>query len=251
MRRPASGRTYPAAFRARRRGDAAFTLIELIVAMAIMAIAIGLTVGFIIGLQQQQVNVDATVSGAREAQLASQEVVQYLRAAATPVGLAETATQASFPAYIGSGTSGGPPATVQITVSYISGTGVGTGIAGEGRLQVTFQGSSSSRVATTYYVLAPNASTPIFTYERYNPSAPGQLQAMAAPIPATDQCALNQIVAIVFDVSFFAGPPDAQSRGYALDTASTDDTTIYLRNTGSVYGSTTTTWVPPTGGCVL
>jgi prepilin-type N-terminal cleavage/methylation domain-containing protein len=244
---------------ARRRGDAGFSLVELVVALAVMAVVVGLTVGFIIGLEQQQVNVDATVAGSRQAQLAAQEVVQYLRAAATPTagaGVTETSTEAMFPAYIGSGVTGSPaPSTAELTVQYVPGTGAGSDVSGEGRLQVTFQGSKSSRVVDTFYVLAPNLSTrppytPIFRYESYDPNNPGQLHYMAMPAGGiTQQCALSQIVAIEIDASFFAGPSDTPTRGYAVDTASTVDTTIFLRNTKSVYGSTTTTWVPPPGGC--
>ena len=71
---------------ARRDGDAGFTLIELIVTMAILLMVTVITSGLIIGFQQQNQNVGATVNGSRQAQIAGTALIQYLRAAVQIAG---------------------------------------------------------------------------------------------------------------------------------------------------------------------
>jgi len=238
--------------RGRADSDTGFTLVEIIITMLVLTVVFGITMGLIIGLRQQQVNLSATVAGANQSELASQEVVQYLRAASSPPsGAIETPSSFSFPAYIGA-SSGLLPESVTITATYTAGV---VGPTGTGTLAITFTGQPVSgpvltRKVATYFVLAPtSAATPIFTYYEYaTGGTPGTLQAISmtgSPLQMENAC-LGDIVAVKVDASFFAGPQDTPTRGYAADTATTIQTTVYLRNSSLVYGSTTTAPPSPT-----
>jgi prepilin-type N-terminal cleavage/methylation domain-containing protein len=212
--------------RSRHGGEAAgFTLVELAVCLLLMGIVTALTVGLTEGLEQQQTNVTDTVNGARQSQFAAEEVIQYLRAATIPTGVTETSTEAIFPALVGDASgSNTTPVSVTITLKYLPSTS---------QLQVQFAGTAKTRVFDTYDVIG---TTGIFTYYEYG--SDGALVPMTAPFSA--QCALNQIVAIGIDVSFLAGPSNSPPRTGSADLATTLDTTVFLRNTKLVYGSTTT-----------
>jgi prepilin-type N-terminal cleavage/methylation domain-containing protein len=229
--------------RMRGTSEAGFTLVELVVTMLILSIVFGITMGLIIGLKQQQVNLSATAAGLSESQLASQEVVQYLRAASSPVsGSAETATGFVLPAYIGSSISPTIMTPQSVTISAQYATGAVGGLTGTGTLDITFTGGAFSRKIATYFVLSPNLSTPMFTYYQYNPTSPGALQSIPlsgtpAEVPSAE---LPDIVAVGINASFFAGPQDLPTRGYAIDISTTVNTTVFLRNSNLVFGSTTT-----------
>lgn len=240
----------------RRAPDDGFSLVELSVTLIITGIIFGLTFGLIIGLQQQQLNIRATVAGSQQSQLASQEVVQYLRAGASPpAGTTESTTSVTLPAYVGTAVGAQNPQSATVQVTYAAGKA--GSLVGTGTLDVTFTGQPVSgpvivRKIATYFVLAPNAATPIFTYYEYAPTgAPGTLLKMAS-VPITQTCALQKIVAVGVNVSFFAGPQATPTRGYAGDIATTLHTTVFLRNTSLIFGSTTTTSTSttlPAGGC--
>ena len=248
--------------RRRMRGasDAGFTLIELIITMLILSIVFGITMGLIIGLKQQQINLSATVAGASQSQLASQEVVQYLRAASSPVsGSLETDNGFVLPAYIGASTNPSVIAPQSVTISAQYTIGHAGGLTGTGTLDITFTGGAISRKIATYFVLSPATvpPTPMFTYYEYNPASPGSLEMIpwvvgSNPLQINNLC-LPDIVAVQIDASFFAGPQDLQTRGYAIDIATTVNTTVYLRNSNLVFGSTTvapsTTTTVPVGSC--
>ena len=231
------------------------TLVELMVTIAVTGVVIGIAVGFIVGVQQQQLNVHATEAAAQQSELASQ-LVSYLRAAATPVaGTTETPTNVTVPAYIGTPVGASSPESVTVQILYKPGQpGV---LAGTGTLSVIFTGQPPTgppkvRTVAVYDVLAPNAGS-IFTYYEYAPSgSPGVLQQMPV-VPITQTCALQKIVAVGIDVSFWGpGAGNLPSHGYAADIAATLDTTIFLRNTSFIFGSTTTavtTTTLPAGGC--
>jgi prepilin-type N-terminal cleavage/methylation domain-containing protein len=248
-------------YRMRRAPEAGFTLVELIVTMLILSIVFGITMGLIIGLKQQQVNLSATVAGANQSQLASQEVIQYLRAASSPVsGSAETANGFVLPAYIGQSTNPLAIAPQSVTVSAQYTTGHPGGLTGTGSLEITFTGGAITRQIATYYVLAPATNTPMFSYWMYNPASPGNLQmipwVVTTPVtnpPQINNACLSDIVAVEINASFFAGPQDLPTRGYAIDIATTVNTTVFLRNSNLVFGSTTVaptvTTAPPVPAC--
>lgn len=183
----------------RRVGDAGFTLIELIVTMAIMALVMVIASGLIIGFQQQTQNVGATVNGARQAQIAGTALIQYLRAAIqiagspplqpgspTPTILNPTAAIANAgPNSLGVVANVGTPSCLSpapwtscetpvltpIYAYYTAGTHslpTGTGV-----LQVQFGcgpvyggcASGVTHVVSTFFVLSPSAQ--IFTYYMY------------------------------------------------------------------------------------
>lgn len=257
-----------------RRGDVGFTMIELIVTMSILILVMGIATGFIIGFQNQSTNVGGTVNGARQAQLASTALVQYLRATiqiagdppitsggsvnTTPVIANAGADNLGVVADVGTATDSETPTLTAIYASYVAG---GTGLpTGTGRLLVTFGcgtttppttssttgcNSNGTKTVTTFYVLAP--SQPIFTYYEYTPApytsppntsnVQGSIEAL--PSGFGSSC-LDNIVAIGINASFFAGPEAVPTRGYAGDIATTLNTIVYLHNTVA-YGTSPTT----------
>lgn len=245
--------------------SAGFSLVELTVTLAIMAIVVTLTVGLIVGLQKEQVNVNSTITGARQSQLASSEVVQYLRAAATPISASvsppspaypswfsgsysETDTSLELPVWIGVQTAPSTPNVDILQLTYQSSCTPACP-AGAGELKVTIIGDTGkSRTLATYAVVAP--STPIFTYYSYAPNT-GDTQPMAVPAGGiTANCALVQIVAVSINLSMFASGSHADTSPFAADLATTLQTTVYLRNADATFGSTTTSTTIPPGGCV-
>lgn len=250
------------AFRRARRSDGGFSLVELTVTLVIMAVVVGLTVGMIVGLQQEQVNVNNTVTGARQSQLASQEVVQYLRAASTPLsgypswftgGYTETSSSLEMPVFVGDQSSPGSTPNVDVMRLTYNGSCTPKCPAGAGELQVTLMGAKASRTVATYYVVAPAANQAIFTYYSYvyvKGATTGATQVMSMPPGGiTEDCALIQIVAVSIDVSLFASGTHQLVSAYAADLATTLQTTIYLRNADDTFSSTTTSVVTPPGGC--
>lgn len=249
-----------AAIRRAGRSDAGFSLVEMTVTLVIMAVVVGLTVGMIVGLQQEQVNVNSTVTGARQSQLASEEVVQYLRAASTPLtgypswftgSYTETGSTLEMPVFVGDQSSPGSTPNVDVMqLTYVSSCNPKCP-GGAGELQVTITGAHGSRTVASYYVVAPAAGKPIFTYYSYVYNSKGQTtgatQTMGVPI--TENCALGQIVAVSIDVSLFASGAHQLVSAYAADLATTLQTTIYLRNADDTFTSTTTPVVTPPGGC--
>jgi prepilin-type N-terminal cleavage/methylation domain-containing protein len=61
--------------------EAGFTLIELMVTLAVLALIVGLLMGFIVELVQQSTNVRETMLGVEQDQIAGEGLVQYLHAA--------------------------------------------------------------------------------------------------------------------------------------------------------------------------
>jgi prepilin-type N-terminal cleavage/methylation domain-containing protein len=261
----AAGRARAAAVR--RGVDAGFSLIELIVTMAVMALVMVIASALIIGFQQQTQNVAATVNGARQAQIASTALIQYLRAAiqiagsppltgsslttlnTTPLAANASANSLGVIADVGTATAGETPTLTPIYATYTAGTG--SLPTGTGTLAVQFgcnaaQGCASgvTHIVTTFFVLSP--SQPIFTYYKYSPapySSPpdttnveGSLVAIPFVGSSIPAASLSSIVAVGIDVSFFAGPEDLPTRGYAADIATSLNTTVYLHNTVD-YGS--------------
>ena len=236
----------PRRWRAAGALERGFTVIEVTVTLAVLAIVFGLTFGLIVGLQQQQVNLRATILGAQQAQQAGVELVSYLRAAGAvnPNGVATGATDNSIvvSAYTGTPAGDTQPQQALITVTYAT---TGSILPGTGVLDVTFKGTAGhqySRTIASYYVLSP--TNPIFTYYEYNPDGSGGLVKMSTHNGSgVSTACLPYIVAIGINVSFFAGPHDTPTRGYAADVATTLQTEIFLRNVSQIYGSTTTTTV--------
>jgi prepilin-type N-terminal cleavage/methylation domain-containing protein len=250
----------------RRGGDAGFTLIELVVTMAILLVIMAIMSAFMVGFQQQNENVGSTVNGSRQAQIAGTALIQYLRAAVqiagsppltgspTPTTLNTTpllanagTNQLGIVADVGTPTAAETPTLTPIYVTYTPGTRPLP--YGTGTLTVQFGYGSTVRIVKTFYVLAP--STPIFTYYAYtsapytSPPNTTNVQGTIAPIPSASLSAcLSSIVAVGIDATFFAGPRAVPTRGYAADVATTLNTVVYLHNT-IAYGvpATTTTTV--------
>ncbi len=222
--------------RGRRGADDGMTLVELTVTLAILGVVFGITFGLIIGIEQQQVNTLDTINGSQQEQIASQEVIQYLRAAVTP-STAAVLTSSTLTLPVLSGEPSGTNTFYQdaVTMTYQVGKTNDTGT-----LKVTYQShSGTSRILGTYYVLAPTGS--IFTYYDYIPGQSGSLQAMAFQGGSIPSCAYWKIAAVGINVSFFANPEDLPTRGYAADIATTLSTTVFLRNSDGFLGDTTTT----------
>ncbi len=264
-------RSHGRAERIRQGGDAGFTLIELIVTMAIMLVIMAVMSAFMVGFQQQNENVGATVNGARQAQIAGTALIQYLRATVQIVGsppingtcrspttlnttpvLANAGTNSlGVVADVGTPAAAETPTLTPVYVTYTPGTRplpYGTGTLS---VQFGYNGGTGCtvRVVKTFYMLAP--STPIFTYYAYtsapytSPPNTTNLQGTIAPIPSGSLSAcLSSIVAIGIDATFFAGPRAVPTHGYAADVATTLNTIVYLHNT-IAYGlpATTTTTV--------
>ncbi|HEV8063882.1 MAG TPA: type II secretion system protein, partial [Acidimicrobiales bacterium] len=69
---------------ARRRsahGEEGFTLLEMVVTMAILAVVVALTSGLIIGFSQQTADVNDSIQGVQEAREAAVSFIGYLRGA--------------------------------------------------------------------------------------------------------------------------------------------------------------------------
>lgn len=253
----------------RRGQEAGFTIVELTITMVIMAIVSAITFGLFVGIEQQSVNVNASINGARQAQLAGTSLIQYLRTAVQiagnpplsgtpPTTLTPAVAANAMPGSIGVvsdvGNSGG--ATPNLTPIYATFTaGTGHLPTGTGTLAVTIGFGSSTRTVKTFNVLSPSAGHPLFTYYVYTsppftaPPNTTNLQGDIEPLSSgfSASC-LPLIVAIGVNVSFFAGPEDTPTRGYAADVATTVSTIIYLHNSVS-YGSPTTTTLPTETGC--
>ncbi len=258
----------------RRGGDAGFTMIELIVTMAIMLVIMGIMSAFMVGFQQQNENVGSTVNGSRQAQIAGTALIQYLRAAVqiagsppingtcsspttlntTPVVANAGTNSLAVVADVGTPTATETPTLTPIYVTYTPGTRplpYGTGTLS---VQFGYAGGTGCtvRVVKTFYILAP--STPIFTYYGYtsapytSPPNTTNVQGTIAPIPSGSLSAcLSSIVAIGIDATFFAGPRAVPTRGYAADVATTLNTTVYLHNTVAYGVPATTTSTVVTG----
>jgi prepilin-type N-terminal cleavage/methylation domain-containing protein len=231
--------------RARRASsDQGFTLVELSVTMLILAIVMGLCLTLFVGLQQSQVNERASIEGEEAAQLATQQLVQYMQASTSPIpgtnvptGTTETSTQFVLPAYLGTTASGAPAVTTTITATVTPCTTQCAHNADE--LTVMFVGTTHSVTVSTYYLLAP--ASPVFVYEQYNTTTGGPaLQPMTTPV--TNPACMKRIVAVQLDASFLAGPGDTPTHAGGGEIATTLLTTIFIRNAPLVYGATT---VPP------
>lgn len=255
-RRATSGR------RPRRPADGGFTLIELTVTMAVLLVVTSITFGMIVGIEQQNENVQATIGGARQSQIAGTALVQYLRAAVqiagsppvvngtpqtvnTPASTANaTSTNLGVVTYTGNPSNGASPTLVPVYATYTAG-GVTSQQLGTGKLTVVFGYGTSTETVKTFDVLAPAANAPIFTYYEYTPppygtsNPQGSLQALSSGALSQTSCLAN-IVAIGIDVSFLAGPGVLPTRGYAADVATTLDTTVFLHN-ATYYGTSPTT----------
>ncbi len=234
--------------------------------MAVLLVVTGITFGMLVGIQQQNVNVQATINGARQAQLASTSLVQYLRAAVqiaatTPVTVTGTSPNLVYSVntppstanatsqklgvvtYTGDPTGGAAPTLVPVYATYTAGP-VTRQQVGTGKLAVVFGFGTSTYTVKTFDILAPGANNPIFTYYEYtappygsgNPE--GTLHQLSSAALALATC-LSNIVAVRLNITVLAGPGATPTRGYAADVASNVNTLIYLHN-ATYYG------VPPT-----
>ena len=233
--------------------DDGLSIIELSITLVVLAVVAALTFTLLVGLQQQQQNQTATVNGARDAQFAVQEVVQYLQAAASPVpgtnvpsGTQESATSLVLPAVLGNSPNAAPGATTTVTAAIKVCTNQCP--KGVDELTVTFQGNSGTKKSVgiaAYYLLAPR--TPVFTYEMYPSTGGPALQAMTMPV--TQTACLERIVAVKLNASFLAGPlnPRTVDGGAAVPT--TVNETVYVKNSDLVYGANAPVPPLPQGGC--
>jgi prepilin-type N-terminal cleavage/methylation domain-containing protein len=234
----------------RWQDDAGFSLLELVTALAILLVVVGLTVGLIVGLQQQEQGVVATIGGSQQSQLAAQDILEYLGAASSinpgDVAAGASADSLTVESYIGNAgepSGDGAPVTdsAQIQIVYTGGGGP----SGTGRLTVTYTGLSSTGVpngdadtVSTYAVLAPPNNSPIFTYYEYAATPPSTTVLTA---PVTGGCD-SKVIAIGINLSFLPGQSGDATHGYASDIPTTLDTVVFP---GNISGSTGSTGAAP------
>jgi prepilin-type N-terminal cleavage/methylation domain-containing protein len=264
-----------------RRADGGFTLIELSVTMAILLVVTSITFGLIVGIEQQNTNVQATIGGARQAQIASTALVQYLRAAVqiaasppvvlvgSPTPVQEINTPASTTnatssslgvvTYTGNPSNGVSPTLVPVYAAYTAGAPNHGFDVGTGKLSVTFGYGTSTQTVKTFDVVAPSPTScvtacvpQIFTYYEYTPppygsgNPQGSLQALSSGALGQTNCLAN-IVAVRLQAIFLAGPGATPTRGFAADVATDLNTLIFLHNATDYGISPTTTTVAVTG----
>lgn len=240
----------PALERLRRleRGDEGYNLTEMLVTLIVIAIAMALAGGLIVGFNQQTTNIGDSVTAVRQTSEAETALVQYLRGATqvlatspssanAPVVTNQATNADNLTLYVSEGfnatsttANGLAPFTAgssEVCVQWVAGVGP----RGDAQFNVTYDcGQSNQRTVATYY--AYNAQTfPVFTYYKY---AGTDLQALTEPVPA---CAMNEIVAVGVHVTFLAGP-QVPAGGFAADLPTTLDTTVFLHGAG--LGTTTT-----------
>jgi prepilin-type N-terminal cleavage/methylation domain-containing protein len=242
--------------RTRSVDDGGFSLIELVITLLVLSVILVLTFTLLVGIQQQQQNQSATVNGARNAQIAEQQIVQYLQAAVSPdpgvnvpSGTQETATNLVLPAELGTSANAqgqAPPGvTTTLTASVVPCTGQCPPRVDE--LAVSFKGDGTPNGTlkiAAYYLLAP--STPLFTYEMYSDTK-GDLAAMQMPV--TQTACLQRIVAVKINASFLAGPVNARTLDGGAVVATTMRETVYVKNADLVYGAANPVLPLPAAGC--
>jgi prepilin-type N-terminal cleavage/methylation domain-containing protein len=242
--------------RVRGAGEQGFTLVELLAALAILGIAMGLLSGLIIGISEQTSADQYSVQALSQTQLAGETLVQYLRGA-TEI-LPASPSPAGSP--VAANTSTGPTdLTIVASEGYNDSTYTSYQttvcaqwlIPSSGQVDAVFDvtfdcGTSTQRTVASYYALAGQTQA-VFTYYEYSTTT-GLLTPLPVqnPVPA---CAIGEIVAVGIHVTFASGPQRAVG-GYAGDEATSLDTTVYLRGDGLVgTGGSTTTTTSTTTAC--
>jgi len=234
--------------RAAGRGDAGFTFIEMLVAMAVLAIIVPVIYGLIGNLSQQSVDLHDTMLGLKQDQTAGNALLEYLHGAVTVLpGSTPTTLIASVEAGYNTTTSTQDIATLEAQLVPPSGSNADASFV----VSITPQGGTPHPVGT-YYVV--NTADP-FTYYYYasvgatEPSCGSSTPTTTTnPPDATGQelvgtydpcAALGNVVAVGVDVTFLAGP-QKPLQGFQAIQPTTFQTTVYLQNANAPAPTTAT-----------
>jgi len=239
--------------RCRRRGrhhgdDSGFTLVEMLVTMAVMAIIVPVIYGLIGNLSQQSVDLHDTMLGLQQDQTAGNSLLEYLHGAVTVLpGSTPTTLIATIEAGFNTTTGTQGIATLEAQLLPPSGTNADASFV----VSITPQGGTPAPVGT-YYVV--NTADP-FTYYYYAtagataPSCGGSTPTTTTNPPdgtgqelvgTYDPCAvLGNIVAVGVDVTFLAGP-QKPLQGFQAIQPTTFQTTVYLQNANAPAPTTAT-----------
>jgi hypothetical protein len=245
------------------------TLVELVIAILVLALLVPSTYLVARNLTQQSTNIGDTVVGVQQNQTAGRVLYPYLRAATTVLGPG---------AVSGAGSSGSGPTQLVATVNL--GFDKANAIINHATLVSTLvppaaPGMDATLVTTitpaqgqshaigTYYAEPVASGGSIFTYYYYNGGqCPGTTttsttSAVSGPsgcssftgvhslsqLPPSIQ--YTQIVAVSINVTFLAGP-NKPVLGYGGVHSSVFDTTVYLENaTGTIAPETATSILTP------
>jgi prepilin-type N-terminal cleavage/methylation domain-containing protein len=239
-----------------RTGEQGFTLVELLAALAILGIAMGLLSGLIVGISEQTSADQYSVQALSQTQLAGETLVQYLRgateilptspsSAGSPVVTNASTDSTDLTIVTNEGYNDSTYTSYQTTVCAQWHSATSGQV--DAVFDVTFDcGTSTQRTVAAYYALASQTQA-VFTYYGYSTTT-GLLTPLAVqtPVPA---CAIGEIVAVGIHVTFASGPQRAVG-GYSGDEATSLDTTVYLRGDGLVgTGGSTTTTTSTTTAC--
>ncbi|MDA8291340.1 MAG: prepilin-type N-terminal cleavage/methylation domain-containing protein [Actinomycetota bacterium] len=231
-----------------RRGDGGFTFIELLVAMAVLAIIVPVIYGLIGNLSQQSVDLHDTMLGLKQDQTAGNALLEYLHGAVTVLpGSTPTTLIASIEAGYNTTTGTQDIATLEAQLVPPSGSNADASFV----VSITPQGGTPHPIGT-YYVV--NGANP-FTYYYYA-AAGTAAPSCGATTPTTttnppdatgqelvavhDPCAvLANVVAVGVDVTFLAGP-QKPLQGFQAIQPTTFQTTVYLQNANAPAPTTAT-----------
>jgi len=198
-----------------------FTLVELLVALTVMAVISALTFSLITGFLSNQSSVTATYQGIDQAELASRTFTQYLRSA-TSVEIADP-TELVFTSFVG--LQAGEP------VSEVIDAVLSPATATLDTMDLYFGYNpnptapatplSNATLIAAYDVTPPPAGSAAFTYYTFTD---GALTTLVDP-----GSSLSSIQGIGVDLTFLP-PPGSNHVGPTAELATTLQTTTILRN---------------------
>lgn len=224
----------------RPRDESGFSLIELLVAMTVLAIVSTLTFTIVTSMSENTVAVNSTLSGLDQASFAGRAFTQYVRSADSIVSIANVPAVTPAPTFTvvgsnllefttlvgmspcpGVATSPGVETACSETVLVAVTT---TASPKVDDLVVIFgYGASTQRQVAAFDVVPPAAGAELFSYYTFTSGALSQLTLAAA------QAAPTSVQAIGLDLRFLP-PPGPAVAGFAASEATEVKTVIFLRN---------------------